>query len=334
MSLLSAAFRGINPGLALRRLGTLPASMNPAKLAANRAKRTDALGALAGAQSQNAPPDPYEQAQKAALDRMKQISEGGETEAEKAQRMALQQQRQQAYAEGRQQLQGQMASGFEANKANMARRGIASGGAEIAQNAALQQNLGNAMGRLAGEQSGQEAQILADQGMQAQQRRMAATQALSDIAQGKQAQDISKLGMASNMWNAMQGRKQNRYLAQQQMMGQAIGGLSAGAGYAAFSDENVKTGVKEQKNYSTKMVSEFMEPLKSYNYKYKDSKYSGDMGDKTYSSVMAQDLEKSKLGRQMVIDTPEGKMVDYAKGIAPIMSSIAELNQRLKRLET
>jgi hypothetical protein len=264
---------------------------------------------------------------------MKQISEGGETEAEKAQRMALQQQRQQAYAEGRQQLQGQMASGFEANKANMARRGIASGGAEIAQNAALQQNLGNAMGRLAGEQSGQEAQILADQGMQAQQRRMAATQALSDIAQGKQAQDLSKLGMASNMWNAMQGRKANRFMAQQQMIGQAIGGASAGIAQG-MSDENVKTGIKEQKNYSTKMVTEFMEPLKSYNYKYKDSKYSGDMGDKTYSSVMAQDLEKSKLGRQMVIDTPEGKMVDYAKGIAPIMSSIAELNQRLKRLET
>jgi len=327
----------LNPGLALSRIGTIQAAMNPAKLAANRAKRTDALGALIGAQSQNAQPDPYEQAQKAALDRMKQISEGGETEAEKAQRMALQQQRQQAYAEGRQQLQGQMASGFEANKANMARRGIASGGAEIAQNAALQQNLGNAMGRLAGEQSGQEAQILADQGMQAQQRRMAATQALSDIAQGKQAQDISKLGMASNMWNAMQGRKANRFMGQQAMLGQALGGGMAGIGYgamAAMSDENVKTGIKEQKNYSTKMVSEFMEPLKSYNYKYKDSKYSGDMGDKTYSSVMAQDLEKSKLGRQMVIDTPEGKMVDYAKGIAPIMSSIAELNQRLKRLET
>ncbi len=298
---------------------------------AARANRTNQLGALISSQPQAV--DPYEQAQKAALDRMKQISEGGETDAEKAQRMALQQQRQQAYAEGRQQLQGQMASGFEANKANMARRGIASGGAEIAQNAALQQNLGNAMGRLAGEQSGQEAQILADQGMQAQQRRMAATQALSDIAQGKQAQDLSKLGMASNMWNAMQGRKANRFMAQQQMIGQAIGGASAGIAQG-MSDENVKTGIKEQKNYSTKMVSEFMEPLKSYNYKYKDSKYSGDMGDKTYSSVMAQDLEKSKLGRQMVIDTPEGKMVDYAKGIAPIMSSIAELNQRLKRLET
>lgn len=328
-----AALAKLQPGKFFNRAFTMPASMSPGKLAANRAKRTDALGALAGAMQQEAPPDPYEQAQKAALDRMRQISEGGETDAEKAQRMALQQQRQQAYAEGRQQLQGQISSGFEANKANMARRGIGGGGAEIAQNQALQQNVGNAMGRLAGEQSANEAEILANQQAQAQQRRMAATQAMSDIAQGKQAQDISKLGMAANMYSAMQGRKANRYMAQQQALGQAAAGGLAGLGYGAFSDKNLKTDIKS--GNASEMISEFIEPLDSYSYKYKSESIPGKQyGDKRFTSVMAQDLEKSRIGKNMVINTPEGKMIDYSKAVSPALAAIAELHKRVKRLET
>jgi hypothetical protein len=51
------------------------------------------------------------------------------------------------------------------------------------------------------------------------------------------------------------------------------------------------------------------------------------------TSVMAQDLEKSKLGKQMVVDGPEGKMVNYGQGMAPLFAAIAELNQRTKKLE-
>ena len=51
------------------------------------------------------------------------------------------------------------------------------------------------------------------------------------------------------------------------------------------------------------------------------------------TSVMAQDLEKSDIGKQMVIDTPDGKMVNYAQGMAPLFAAIAELNKRTKKLE-
>lgn len=329
MSLLSKFMAGRALG-DVASLGTTKYLRDQRVGAAKRKMREEQLGMLASGMQQQAPPDPYEQAQKAALDRMRQISEGGETDAEKAQRMALQQQRQQAYAEGRQQLQGQISSGFEANKANMARRGIGGGGAEIAQNQALQQNVGNAMGRLAGEQSANEAEILANQQAQAQQRRMAATQAMADIAQGRQAQDISKLGMAANMFNAQQGRRANRYMAQQGMLGQAAGGLAAGL---AFSDKNLKTDIKP--GNASEMISEFIEPLDSYSYKYKSESMPGKQyGDKRFTSVMAQDLEKSRIGKNMVINTPEGKMVDYSKAVSPALAAIAELHKRVKRLET
>lgn len=316
---------------------------------AKRKQNELGLNLLAGQATNRAMPDSTDlpeteadKAQKAAMDRLRQISQGGETPEERAQREALTTQRQQAYGEARRQLQGQISSQFEANKANMARRGIGGGGAEIAQNVAAQQATGNAMGAMGQQQAGQEAGILAEQGMQAQRRRDAATQALGEMAAGQQAmtqqrdlalrglqqqKEMGLLGGASNLWNAIQARKQQRGLFGQQMLGQSIQGFASGVGYGMGSDRNLKTNIIES-NDSTKMVNDFMKPLKSYKYEYKNEP------GKEYRSVMAQDLEKSSLGKQMVTETPEGKMVDYAKGMAPMLSSIAELDKRMRKLES
>ena len=299
---------------------------------AKRKQNQEALNALAGTQTQQTPQETEaDKAQKAAMDRLRQISQGGETPEEKAQREALATQRQQAYGEARRQLQGQISSQFEANKANMARRGIGGGGAEIAQSVAAQQATGQAMGAMGQQQAAQEAGILAEQGMQAQRRRDAATQALGEMAAGQQAmrqqRDLSMLGGASNLWNAIQARKQQRGLIREQMLGQAIQGGATGATYAMMSDRNAKTNIIKS-NDSTKMVNDFMKPLKSYKYEYKNEP------GKEYRSVMAQDLEKSSLGKQMVTETPEGKMVNYAQGMAPMLSSIAELDKRMRKLES
>lgn len=321
---------GINSKQIFGGYGT--SNLFPAKAqAAKRLQNQEALNALAGQQTQQAPQETEaDRAQKAAMDRLRQISQGGETPEERAQREALTTQRQQAYGEARRQLQGQISSQFEANKANMARRGIGGGGAEIAQNVAAQQATGQAMGAMGQQQAAQEAGILAEQGMQAQRRRDAATQALGEMAAGQQAmrqqRDLSVLGGASNLWNAIQARKQQRGLFGQQMLGQAIQGFASGVGYAT-SDRNAKTNIIES-NDSTKMVNDFMKPLKSYKYEYKNEP------GKEYRSVMAQDLEKSSLGRQMVTETPEGKMVNYAQGMAPMLSSIAELDKRMRKLES
>ena len=49
--------------------------------------------------------------------------------------------------------------------------------------------------------------------------------------------------------------------------------------------------------------------------------------------VMAQDLEKSKLGKEAVHDADIGKVVDYKDLEPKMLASLAALNQRLKKLE-
>lgn len=123
--------------------------------------------------------------------------------------------------------------------------------------------------------------------------------------------------------------------AQRQQNMSFLGNLgAAGATYAA-SDENMKTNIKESGD-STKVISEFMDALKSYTYEYKKGakQPAGKPNPEgEVKSVMAQDLEKSDLGKQMVTDTPNGKVVDYAQGMAPLFAAIAELNKRTKKLE-
>lgn len=111
-----------------------------------------------------------------------------------------------------------------------------------------------------------------------------------------------------------------------------IGNLAGAAGAAAGSDENMKTDIK--KGSATDKIEQFLGALKSYDYKYKDKEANGrENPDGEVTSVMAQDLEKSDLGKQMVKDGPDGKEVDYGQGLAAMLAGIAELNERTKKLE-
>lgn len=126
--------------------------------------------------------------------------------------------------------------------------------------------------------------------------------------------------------------------AQRQQNMQFIGniGSSAATVAAAGSDKNMKTNIKENKDDSSKAISEFMDAIKSYTYEYKKGakQPAGKPNpDGEVKSVMAQDLEKSDIGKQMVTDTENGKVVDYAQGMAPLFAAIAELNKRTKKLE-
>ena len=76
-------------------------------------------------------------------------------------------------------------------------------------------------------------------------------------------------------------------------------------------------------------VLDFLDKIKAYEYEYKDPKY----GAGKYLSPMAQDLEKSEIGKSMVVDTPEGKMVDYARGAGAYLAAASNLNERLQKLE-
>jgi hypothetical protein len=132
-------------------------------------------------------------------------------------------------------------------------------------------------------------------------------------------------------------------LAGSRMRSEFIGTLAAsgakvasggGGAAGANSDVSLKENMNQTEKSGSEMVEEFLNALKSYTYNYKDKENNGQKNpDGKVTSVMAQDLEKSKLGKQMVTEGPEGKMVDYGQGMAPLFAAIAELNQRTKKLE-
>jgi hypothetical protein len=123
--------------------------------------------------------------------------------------------------------------------------------------------------------------------------------------------------------NALQGSQKGDE-SPHNKMGQSIGmGLAAAA--MALSDKNAKTGAKK----GNSEVQSFLDAIDAYTYRYKDPAY----GEGKQLSPMAQDLEKTPIGKELVVDTPEGKMIDYGKAGGVMMASQAMLNDRLRELE-
>lgn len=162
--------------------------------------------------------------------------------------------------------------------------------------------------------------------------------AAAKLAEQRGADQMIAAQAAAQRGVALQQNIANQQAAQAQR-GQNLSFLgslgSAGATIAA-SDENAKTDIKQNKDDASKTISEFMDALKSYTYEYKKGAKQPEgkpNPEGEVKSVMAQDLEKTDLGKQMVTDTPDGKVVDYAQGMAPLLAAIAELNKRTKKLE-
>jgi hypothetical protein len=108
----------------------------------------------------------------------------------------------------------------------------------------------------------------------------------------------------------------------------SIGGFvdkGIGLGTAIFSDENLKTEINEADNE----IDEMLEKLSPVSFKYKDQ----NDGEGKHTGIMAQDLEKSKAGKDLVVETEKGKAVDVKKALSAIMASQARLAKRLKDIE-
>jgi hypothetical protein len=97
-----------------------------------------------------------------------------------------------------------------------------------------------------------------------------------------------------------------------------------------MSDERQKTVKKVNPK---KDMKSFLDAVEARSYVYKDPSMPGAAPGKRYG-VMAQDLEKSEVGKTLVKDTPNGKMVDTVQGFGAVLAAQAELNERLKRLES
>ena len=100
---------------------------------------------------------------------------------------------------------------------------------------------------------------------------------------------------------------------------------------AAFSDRGLKKNIRKAKDkdlMEPKEIDGFLNDLYAYQYNYKDAGH----GTGKQVGVMAQDLEKTQLGKQMVEETPQGKQINAAKGLGLAMASQARLNQRLNSI--
>jgi uncharacterized protein YcfJ len=107
-------------------------------------------------------------------------------------------------------------------------------------------------------------------------------------------------------------------------LGSAVG---QGAG-EAMSDKRLKKHVETAKSD----VKKFLDSVGAKKYEYKDPKAPGAAkGERV--GVMAQDLEKSEMGKALVRNTPQGKMVDTVQGFGALLAAQAEMHNRLKKLE-
>ncbi len=90
---------------------------------------------------------------------------------------------------------------------------------------------------------------------------------------------------------------------------------------------------KKESYYSENDTRDLLDLIHAHKYRYKDPDARG-AGEGEFISPMAQELEKSKLGKNMVIEDDDGnKMVDYGKGFGFLMASMATLNEDIAKLK-
>lgn len=118
----------------------------------------------------------------------------------------------------------------------------------------------------------------------------------------------------TNMGNAQAAGQMAMANQQNNMIGQ---GLTLGAMYM-MSDERLKTDIKP---VDKKELAELRKTLKPYMFRYLDERH----GKGNFVGVMAQDLEKSRLGRTLVVTNKQGyKQIDLLKLQMLLLATLAE----------
>lgn len=181
---------------------------------------------------------------------------------------------------------------------------------------------------IANVQDNQGQELAQQSGQMRMQERQNALNSMNSYLAAKQGVALNN-AQTQNQASASQTQATSNFLSSlgQAAAAAASGGSSGGA--SAASDEKLKKNIKPSSGVASEKVEEFLNALDSYNFEYKDEKHG--QGEKT--GIMAQDLEKSELGKQMVRDTPEGKMVDFGQGFAAILAAQAELKDQLDSLK-
>lgn len=151
--------------------------------------------------------------------------------------------------------------------------------------------------------------------------RAAAQKAWSDAILGARGQDLqASLGGRQNAIGAYSGVTPDKSFLDK------WGGAILGGASIAASDRNLKTDI----NDADREVDALLDGLNPYAFRYLDEERHGH-GRRV--GIMAQDLQASLAGRELVIETDEGLMVDLHKAIPVLLATVARLNARVRELE-
>lgn len=107
------------------------------------------------------------------------------------------------------------------------------------------------------------------------------------------------------------------------------GGGGFGIGAFRISDKHQKEQVV---NVDDNQVKKDMGKVGAHEYEYVDQALPGTAKGKQVSP-MAQELEETKLFGGSVIDTPNGKMVDYPRAFGGMLAGMAMMNRRIDKLD-
>ena len=121
--------------------------------------------------------------------------------------------------------------------------------------------------------------------------------------------------------------------AQQQGEGnRALINTAASVAPAMMSDKRVKEDLKD----GSQKLDDMYGKLSASDYKYKEKMQNNILGGPDrYVSVMAQDLEKTELGKSFVSVAEDGtKVVNYGKGLGVMLAGQAMMHGRMKKIET
>jgi hypothetical protein len=140
------------------------------------------------------------------------------------------------------------------------------------------------------------------------------------------AEKIAQLNADTQLAIANLNASAARYAADSEERAAIIGAVGTIVAGVISSDYRLKTDInklQEEESLSMEQIDELLTILTPYTFQYKDQTY----GTGKRFGIMAQDLEKSDVGKQFVIDTPVGKMVDFGNMMGLIVASQAYLHE-------
>lgn len=145
--------------------------------------------------------------------------------------------------------------------------------------------------------------------------------------------DQARLAYLAQMHGISVAEMQARLAQEAANMGQTgilpdllqAGGALGGAAIMA-SDRSLKTDVAE----AGEAVDDLLDSLDPVRFRYVEP---AKHGDGEYAGILAQDAQRTDLGREMVLETPDGLMLDAKKTVGVLLAAVARLNQRVRELE-